>query len=325
MKTAKKIVLMYKGSNSIPEQIINRIRDKTPAGFSLLISDNHTSELERRTMIEGAEYIINYSVPFDDFDKATSLRFVQLLSAGADLLDLERFKQMDIPVANNGSVNAPTVAEHTILLMLSLLKKLPEHHNSMKNKEWLGHQHALNLGELCGKTVGIIGFGHIGQRVARAIKAFNGQVVYTDRHHASEKVEQEFDAKWLPLNELLQTSDIITFHIPLFESTRNMIDKAQFSLMKPTALLINTARGPIINRAALLEALNNHTIAGAGLDAFHNEPLPADDELRNKDNVILTPHIAGTSIDNWERRIDFAFANILDVENGYRPHSIINR
>ncbi|MCA2015302.1 hypothetical protein LDJ79_04210 [Vibrio tritonius] len=324
MLTSKKIVLMYKGNKSIPDLIIERIKEGTPEGFSLYVCTNDTPVDERRAMIDGAKYLVNYSVPFEDFDKAGSLRFVQLLSAGADLLDLEHFKQLNIPVANNGSVNAPTVAEHTILMMLSLLKKLPTHHNSMVNGEWLGHKYALELGELCSKRVGIIGFGNIGQRVARIVKAFGGEVVYTDRGPVDKSIEEEFNTQWLPLDELLKTSDIITLHMPLFESTRNMIDAEQFAMMKPTALLINTARGPIVNQDALINALKNHTIGGAGLDAYHTEPLPADDELRSLDNVILTPHMAGTSIDNWQRRIDFAFDNIESVEKGIRPNAIIN-
>lgn len=324
MLTSKKIVLMYKGNKSIPDLIIERIKEGTPEGFSLYVCTNDTPVDERRAMIDGAKYLVNYSVPFEDFDKARSLRFVQLLSAGADLLDLDHFKQLNIPVANNGSVNAPTVAEHTILMMLSLLKKLPTHHNSMVNGEWLGHKYALELGELCSKRVGIIGFGNIGQRVARIVKAFGGEVVYTDRGPVDKSIEEEFNTQWLPLDELLKTSDIITLHMPLFESTRNMIDAEQFAMMKPTALLINTARGPIVNQDALINALKNHTIGGAGLDAYHTEPLPADDELRALDNVILTPHMAGTSIDNWQRRIDFAFDNIESVEKGIRPNAIIN-
>ena len=325
MVTNKKIVLMYKGSKSIPDLIVDRIKDRTPAGFELHVCTNDTPVDERRAMIDGAEYLVNYSVPFEDFDKAGSLRFVQLLSAGADLLDLNRFKQLDIPVANNGSVNAPTVAEHTILMMLSLLKKLPTHHNSMVNGEWLGHKYALELGELCSKRVGIIGFGNIGQRVARIVKAFGGDVVYTDRGPVDERIETELNTKWLPLDELLVSSDIITLHIPLFEATRNMIGEKQFALMKPTALLINTARGPIVNQEALTNALKNRTIGGAGLDAFHTEPLPSDDELRSLDNVILTPHVAGTSIDNWQRRIHFAFNNIQNVDKGMPTNAIINQ
>ncbi len=325
MTRNKKIVLLYKNSASIPNQIIQNMQEKTPHGFELAICDMDTPAAKRRAWLKEAQYIVAYSVPFEDFDVIDSVKFVQLLSAGADMIDLAIFNDMNIPVANNGSVNAWTVAEHAMLLMLSLLKKLPTHHNSMQDGIWLGHQHALELRELRDKQVGIIGFGHIGQTVARMVGGFDAKVAYYDPFKAKPEVEKRLNAQWMELDELLKTSDIMTIHMPLLEQTRNLLSDNEFKLMKPSALLINTARGAIINQTALINALDQNLIAGAGLDTFETEPLTGDNPFIGRSNVILTPHIAGTSIDNWTRRINFCFDNILRVQNGEAPNALLNK
>ncbi|WGY46856.1 NAD(P)-dependent oxidoreductase [Vibrio sp. ABG19] len=324
MPSPQSIVLIYKNSSSIPELVIEQIKSSVPTGFALHLCDQTTSDEERRSKLANTQFVMIYSVPFNDFDVLHNVKLVQLLSAGSDLLDLDRFTQLDIPVANNGSVNSWTVAEHAVLLMLSLLRKLPAHHNAMQNGDWLGHQHALSLGELRDKQVGIIGFGHIGQAVAHIVAGFKGKVNYYSRSRIATETEQSLNATWMPLDQLLTASDIITLHTPLVAETRKMLSFEQFSLMKRNALLINTARGAIIHEPALIEALDQGLIAGAALDTFAVEPLPAANPFTNRDNVILTPHMAGTSIDNWQRRIDYCFANILRSVHGEALHSVIN-
>ncbi|MCE7644413.1 NAD(P)-dependent oxidoreductase [Vibrio fluvialis] len=325
MSPAKTIALLYKNSSSIPPQIIEAMKQRTPTGFTLEICDAQTSDDRRQAILKDAEFVMVYSVPLDDYDVLGAVKLVQLLSAGSDLLDVGKFRQLDIPVANNGSVNSWTVAEHTVLLMLGLLRKLPLHHNSMQHGIWLGHQHALSMRELRGKQVGIIGFGHIGQSVAQIVAGFQGNVCYYSRSQAPLDVEQQHNARWMPLNELLQTSDIITIHTPLLESTKSLLSYDEFQQMKPSSLLINTARGAIVDEAALVHALDNHLIAGAALDTFITEPLAKDNPFIGRENVIVTPHVVGTSIDNWERRIQFCFSNILRSLHGEPLHSVINR
>ncbi|MFZ6042820.1 2-hydroxyacid dehydrogenase [Vibrio natriegens] len=325
MPTTKNIVLLYKNSTSIPDQVIEMLKARVPCGFALQVCDALTSDQERRSLLQKAEYVIVYSVPLNDFDVMGSVKLVQLLSAGSDLLDLEQFQRLGIPIANNGSVNAWTVAEHAVLLMLSVLRKLPTHHNSMQEGVWLGHKHALSIRELRNKQVGIIGFGNIGQSVARIVSGFQGKVRYYSNVRVSSDVENELDAQWMPLPELLKTSDIITIHTPLVDSTREMLSHDEFGLMKSNAILINTARGAIINETALLNALDNKVIAGAGLDTFVTEPRAEENPFTGRDNVVLTPHIAGTSIDNWDRRIDYCFSNIQSSLHGKPLKSVINR
>lgn len=319
MTDQKNILILYRNSSSIPDQIIQKAIQNTPEGFKTVVCDETKTTSERKAMVHHADYIIAYSVKFDDFDVAKSVKLFQLFSAGFDLLDLQKFKAMNIPVANNGSVNSSTVAEHTILLILSVLKKLPFHHQSLQKGEWLGHRLALKLSEIRGKQIGIIGFGHIGQQVARNLTGFRAKLVYFDPNAAPTETEKSLNVKRMDLKALIASSDIITIHLPLFKDTQGLIGQTEFSSMKETAILINTSRGAIVDEGALIDALNAEGIGGAGLDVFSTEPIEKNNALLRRENVVLTPHIAGTTVDNWERRIEFCFGNILRVSKCEAP------
>ena len=210
------------------------------------------------------------------------------------------------------------------LLMLSVLKKLPLHHAALQRGEWLGLSEGLSMRELGGKQVGIVGFGRIGQAVARNVRGFLARVVYHDDRAAPAHIEAELEAKRVSFDALVETSDVVTVHTPLTDATRGLFDRRVFDRMKRTAILVNTARGPVVNQAHLVEALDRASIAGAGLDVFESEPLGADNPLLGRDNVVVTPHNAGTTIDTWTRRLDFAFSNIERVARGEAPHSVVN-
>ena len=306
MADTENILLLFNKSN-IPDRILEDAKAQTPDGFTLTLCDSTLSDADRREKVGQADYIIAYGMGFDDFDVAEKVKLFQVLSAGYDRLDLERFKAMNIPVANNGGANAPTVAEMAVLLMLSVFKKLPLHHNKLHEGEWLGHREALKMRELRDKQVGIVGFGHIGRETARNVNGFLAHVAYFDPMGAPPEVEKELSAKRMELDELIRTSDVISVHTPLLPATRGMFSTAQFAAMKPTAIFVNTARGPVVDEAALIDALDKGEIAGAGLDVFEEEPLATDSPLLGRDNVVVTPHIAGTTIDTWTRRLDFGF------------------
>ena len=157
-------------------------------------------EEERRSHVAAADYFMLYTVGFSDVEVAKKAKLMQILSAGYDKLNVPSLKAAGIPLATNGGANAPTVAEHTLLLILSLYRKLPLHHIALKSGKWLGHQEVLGLNELRGKQVGIVGFGKIGQEVARMANGFLANVVYFDVHKASDEVEKELDAKRVDLN-----------------------------------------------------------------------------------------------------------------------------
>ena len=304
----EKIVFLYKQAN-VPDEIIDAAKKKTPAGFELILCEEKMSAEERRKNVAEADYFMLYTVGFDDVDIAKKAKLMQILSAGYDRLDVASLKSAGIPLATNGGANAPTVAEHTILLILALYRKLPLHHISLKNGEWLGHQEVLSLNEIRGKRVGIIGFGKIGQEVARMARGFLADVVYSDPVRADNKIEGELCASQVDFDELIRTSDIVTIHTPLTEDSRGLIDAKVLASMKESAILINTARGGAVVEGDLIDALTQKVIAGAGLDVFEEEPLGGS-PLLELENVVITPHTAGSTIDTWWRRLDFAFENI---------------
>lgn len=323
MANAQSIVFLYKDV-SVPDLILERMREGTPDGFELTLCEQAMPAEQRRAAVAGADYLVVYSVSFEDLDVAKKVRLLQLLSAGYDKIDVQGLAKAGIPVADNGGANAPTVAEHALLLMLAVYRKLPMHHDALQRGEWIGLREGLSLRELRGKQVGIVGFGRIGRDVARMVNGFLATPVYADAMAAPAQVERELGVKRLELDELLATSDVVTLHTPLNESTRGLIDAAALSRMKRSAILINTSRGPVVNEADLVAALARGQIAGAGLDVFEHEPIAADHPLLGLNNVVLTPHQAGTTIDTWTRRLEFGFGNIQRVANGNTPLSVVN-
>ena len=169
--------------------------------------------------------------------------------------------------------------------------------------------------------MGLIGAGNVGRKVARRFKSFETRILYYDARPAAD-IENELDARKVSLDELLRESDIITIHIPLLTETRALIGKHELSLMKPNTVLLNTSRGPIVDEKALIEALTENRIAGAGLDVFEMEPIQTDNPLLTLDNVLLTPHTAGHSYEGWFRRTQFAWENIQRVAKGQQPLSL---
>lgn len=323
MANAQSIVFLYKAA-AVPDLILERMREGTPDGFELTLCEQAMPAEQRRAAVAGADYLVVYSVSFEDLDVAKKVRLLQLLSAGYDKIDVQGLAKAGIPVADNGGANAPTVAEHALLLMLAVLRKLPMHHDALQRGEWIGLREGLGLRELRGKQVGIVGFGRIGRDVARMVNGFLATPVYADAMAAPAQVERELGVKRLELDKLLASSDVVTLHTPLNESTRALIDAKALSRMKRSAILINTSRGPVVNEADLIAALAQGQIAGAGLDVFEHEPIAADHPLLGLNNVVLTPHLAGTTIDTWTRRLEFGFGNIQRVANGDAPQSVVN-
>ena len=323
MSGHKSIVFLYK-SDLVPALILERLRAMTPDGFTLTLCERETPAAERRKRVAKAAYLIGYGVPFEDQDVARDVRLLQLLSAGYDRLDVDALKRAGIPVADNGGANAPTVAEHAVMLMLAVLRRLPLHHGALQDGEWVGLREGLSLRELRGKQVGIVGFGRIGREVARIVNGFLASAVYADATPAPAQVEAALDARRLPLDELLATSDIVTLHTPLTDATRGLVDAAALARMKAGAILVNTSRGPVVNEADLIAALDTGHLAGAGLDVFATEPVGTGHALLNRPNVVTTPHVAGTTLDTWTRRLEFAFENIARLERGEDALSVVN-
>lgn len=258
------------------------------------------------------------------YDAMAHLKLVQVLSAGYDRLDVEVMRKIRVPVATNGGANAVAVAEHTIMLMLATYRQFAAMCATTRAGSWrvdsVGQQ---QLFELEGKTVGLIGFGMIGREVAKRARAFGTAVLYHDMMRADGATEEALGVRYASLEELLSSSDVVSLHVPLSPATRHMIGKRELEIMKPSAVLINTCRGDVVDNDALYDALKAGTIAAAGLDTVEPEPPPPGFPLFSLPNVTATPHVAGHSRESWPKRMRNAFANLERVASGQPPLWII--
>jgi phosphoglycerate dehydrogenase-like enzyme len=261
----------------------------------------------------------------DDFYKrAPKLKLVQLLSAGYDRIDIEAARRARVPVCNNGGANSTAVSEHAIMLMLAVSRSLIWQHGNVSGGRWRGNNASeVKLYEMYGKTLGIVGLGTIGRKTARLARAFGMRVQYYDVVRLSEEHAEQIGVRFALLEELLKTSDIVSLHVPLLAETRHMINAERLKMMKSSAYLINTCRGPVVDEPALIEALTNGTIAGAGLDVFDQEPPPPNNPLFSLSNVVLTAHFAGPTWDTQYSRFRNAFDNCQRVLRGDKPLWII--
>jgi phosphoglycerate dehydrogenase-like enzyme len=299
-------------------------RALTPPGFELVAADFGTPEFYAAAA--EAEYFLGLArnMGGEFFRSAPKLKLVQLLSAGYDRVDIEAARKAGVAVSNNGGANAIAVAEHTVLLMLAVLKQLVRFHLDVVAGRWRPPASSESpVYELSGRTVGIVGLGNIGKKVARRVAAFDARVQYYDIARLSEAEEDALRVRFVLLSELLRTSDVVTLHVPLTDATRGIIGARELSLMKPTSILINTCRGPVVDEHALYQALKDRRIGGAGLDVLVDEPPAKDHPLFTLPNVTLTPHSAGPTWENWTARFRNGFDNIERVAAGRKPLWVI--
>jgi glyoxylate reductase/D-3-phosphoglycerate dehydrogenase len=305
----------------MPEPIMETMRGLVPPGFELTVATHQTPEFYAAA--QDAEFYLGFPRPGmgnEFFRAAPKLRLIQLISAGYDRLDCEAARKAGVPIANNGGSNAVSVAEHTIMLILAVLKKLVWQHNNVVAGKWrVGDFAETRLYEAAGKTLGIVGLGNIGKKVARRALAFDMRVQYYDIVRLTEDQEDALGVRFVLFTELLRTSDIVSLHVPLNDSTRRMMSTAQFRMMKPSGILINTCRGPVVDEQALHQALTTQTITAAGLDVMVEEPPQPNHPLFALDNVTITPHTAGPTICHWVKAFRNGFDNIQRVAEGRQP------
>ncbi|WP_048058190.1 D-2-hydroxyacid dehydrogenase [Pyrococcus yayanosii] len=231
-------------------------------------------------------------------EAAPKLKVIARAGVGLDNIDLEAAKERGIQVVNAPTASSRSVAELAIGLMFAVARKIAFADRKMREGVWAKKQ-AMGF-ELEGKTIGIVGFGRIGYQVAKIAKALGMKVLLYDVYQNEEKAK-EVDGKFVDLETLLRESDIVTLHVPLLKDTYHLINEERLKLMKPTAILINAARGAVVDTNALVKALKEGWIAGAGLDVFEEEPLPENHPLTKLDNVVLTPHIGASTVEAQER------------------------
>jgi len=297
-----------------------------PAGFTLQMMPPNASAKDIAGALREAEYLLGFVrfLPDEAYTQAARLKLVQVLSAGYDRVNIAGARKARIPICSNGGANSVAVAEHTIMLMLAVYRKLVAFHQNVASGRWHeGIPRTVDIFELEGKTVGLVGLGHIGQQVARRIKAFETTVIYYDTMRRSPEEEAGLGVQYVPLNKLLESADVVSLHVPLNDSTRHLIDAAALGRMKPKAILINTCRGEVVDEAALIDVLQQGRILGAGLDTQEKEPPDSTNSLLTLPNVTLTPHSAGPTVDSFRKRFQNGYANIQRVAQGQAPWWVI--
>ncbi|MGW2937289.1 2-hydroxyacid dehydrogenase [Streptomyces sp. NPDC001156] len=257
---------------------------------------------------------------------APELKLIQCASHGFDYVDLDAARARNVPVCNIGSSGAEkqNVAEQTFALMLALAKQLVPAHTSLVDADWALPRLQRSITELSGKTLGIVGLGHIGEEVARRALAFDMSILYAGPEPVAAETEARLGARHVELDELLRTSDYVTLHAPLTEATRHLLDADRLAMMKPTAFVINTARGALIDQDALADALENGLLAGAGIDVFDPEPPTAALRLLKAPNVVLSPHVAGVTRETLVRIAVAAVQNAADFLAGRALRDIVS-
>lgn len=284
-----------------PGLLIKKLKDK--AGAILLLTDR-----------------IDEAV----LSQCPDLRIVSNIAVGYNNIDVPACTRHKVMVTNTPGVLDDTTADFTWTLLLATARRLVEADQYLRSSQWTGWKLMEFLGsDVHHKTLGICGLGRIGQGVARRAKGFSMQILYTDVVRASFSVEEELGARFVDKKILLSSSDFITLHVPLGPQTTHYISKAELALMKPTAILINASRGPVVDEKALVQTLKKRKIAGAGLDVYEREPEVEPALFRMK-NVVLAPHIASASHETRLRMAMMAAENLVAGLTGNRPPNLVN-
>ena len=228
-------------------------------------------------------------------------------------------------MANTPGANDIGVAEHTVMLALACLKKLPLFNAKTHEGEWLfDRRREIGVFEINGKTYGLLGMGRTARAVAERLAPFGVRLLYYDIVRMSAEDEKRYHAAYAPLEEILKTADVVSLHLPLTRETEGIIGASMLALMKPTAVLINVGRGPLVDEAALAEALRSKKLAAAAIDVFSQEPPPRNHPLFGLENVILTPHLAGATLESAVRIINMALDNMGRALRGEKPLWVLN-
>ncbi len=282
------------------DEFLRRIKDKE--GLVCLLTEKINEELLRA---------------------APKLRIASNVAVGFDNIDVEACTKRGVVATNTPGVLDETTADFAWTLLMAVARRIAEGEQLARSGNWKGW----NLDQLCGadvwgKTLGVVGFGRIGRAVARRATGFQMKVIYTDAVRAPEDVEKSVNAEFRDMNSLLAESDFISLHVPLLPDTRGLFDGPKFYRMKPTAFLINTSRGPVVDEAALVAALENKKIAGAALDVYENEPFIHPGLKRA--NVVLAPHLASASTETRTKMAVMAANNIVALFKGQMPPNMLN-
>ena len=307
-----KKILLTNNYTSGPYEIVQSV---VPEGFELIMLGTNVME----NVINDVDYILasgRTKITREVLEKAQKLKMIQRTGVGLDSLDLCAIKDQKIPLYVNQGINAESVAEHTLLLMLACLRRLTVIHQNTKNGIWKKQEQGVHTFELRHKKIGLVGMGNISRTLVGLLKPFEVELYYFDPYRLPTSEEERLGIYFCTFEELIRKVDILSLHCPLTNETKNMVNENVFQEMKEGSILVNTARGGLVDIKSLEKALISEKISFAGLDVFPEEPLVAGEGITELDNVILTPHIGGVTRDSFQDMMRSAMRNIAAFEEG---------
>ncbi len=314
-------------TREIPESGIKILEECCEVRYRRKVPPPSREELlEAVKDIDALYCTLNERVDRELMDSAPKLRVVGTISVGVDHIDIDYATKKGIYVVHTPGVLTDTTADFAWALLMATARRVVEADRMIRRGGWdipwaptmfLGH-------DVHGKTLGIIGLGRIGSAVAKRAKGFDMKVLYYDIIRRKD-LEEKLGIVFAEMDEILRRADFVSIHVPLTPKTRGLIGERELKLMKPTAVLINTSRGPVVKEEALVKALKEGWIAAAGLDVFEKEPLPKDSPLLELENIVLTPHIASASHDTRGRMAEYAAEGIVKVLKGVEPENLYNK
>jgi len=290
-------------------------------------SDDGMAAEELAQRIRGKQAVVSqltdkFTAPV--LETLAGIRAICNVAVGYDNIDVPSATRCGILVTHTPDVLTDTTADFAFTLLLAAARRVVEGHHFVHSGEWTKWRVDLLVGQdVHHRTLGIFGMGRIGQAVARRAKGFSMRIIYHDTRPAPEAIEKELGLELVSAEQLLREADFVSLHVPLMPETRHMIGAREFRMMKPTAIFVNTSRGPVVDEPALAEALAQHVIAGAGIDVYENEPR-VDAGLLRLENVVLAPHIASASVDTRIKMSMMAAENAVAAIEGRRPPNLLN-
>ncbi len=318
---AKRPLIVVPGDNPVQLAGSPHLERLRPYGEVVLHSTSPTGDAEKLSRVRDAQVMINsrgaVKWPRHLLEQLPRLRFITVCGIGTDSIDLEAARERNIVVSNIPGMTAAVVAEHALALMLAASKRVAYQTSELRAGRWKG----MNNVYLRGKTAGVIGTGAIGAKMIELCRALGMEVVAWTFNPSAGR-SRELGVRFLELDELLQVSDVVTIHVKLTPESRHLIGAGELSLMKPGSLLVNTARGAIVDTAALVESLNSGHLGGAGLDVYDTEPLPGNDPLLDCEQVVLTPHSADQTPEGYDLLNQGVVDNVIAFLEG-RPRNIV--
>ncbi len=292
------------------------VREEAPAGWEVTLVEEDSPEA-RVAATRNADFLFLIGAPAtrEVIEAAPRLRLVQKLGAGVDNIDLAACRSRGIPVARAAGSNAVPVAEHTLMLILACLRRLPLQDRATRQGIWRREQARSENRQITGKCLGIVGMGAIGRAVTKLLAGFRCEIIFHDPDPTAREVGKALGARHVELDDLFRQADIVSLHLPLLPETAGLVNRERIAMMKPGAILINCARGRIVDEDALHEALQSGHLGGAGIDTFAEEPV-RESPLLHSDSTVVTPHIAAATVDNFLNIVRHGYRNATTLLNG---------